>query len=58
MLVREKQMDPELIHTCKKPIIAWKPPIKTKSIPYWNGAIDTRKHAAKHFQLARTPLFS
>jgi len=33
--------------------MACKPPMAPKSMPYWNGDIDTRVHAAMHFQLER-----
>lgn len=35
--------------------MACRPPIAPKSIPYWNGLIDTRVHAARHFQFSKRP---
>jgi hypothetical protein len=33
--------------------MAWRPPMAPKSMPYWKGDMETRVHAAKHFQLDR-----
>lgn len=38
--------------------MAWKPPIIVKSISYWNGDMEIRVQAARHFQFVRTPFFS
>jgi hypothetical protein len=42
--------------TSRKPFIAWSPPIAPKSIPYWNGDMETRVQARRHFQFSRRPL--
>jgi hypothetical protein len=36
--------------------MAWRPPMAPKSIPYWNGDIETRVQARIHFQFSRRPL--
>jgi hypothetical protein len=38
--------------------MACKPPIKPKSIPYWNGVTSMTPHAKKQRQLARIVVWS
>jgi hypothetical protein len=37
----------------RKPRMACRPPMAPKSMPYWKGDMETRVHAARHFQLER-----
>lgn len=37
----------------RKPTMACMPPMRPKSMPYWNGQSDMSVQAARHFQCCR-----
>ena len=43
-------------NTSRNPGIACNPPMRPKSIPYWNGDMEINVHATMHFQFSRRPL--
>jgi hypothetical protein len=54
--VRNYSQDYELSPTSRNPFMACNPPIAPKSMPYWNGLMETRVHARIHFQFSSNPV--
>ena len=54
--IETQEMKDRNEHTSRKPGIACRPPIRPKSIPYWNGDMEINVHATIHFQFSRRPL--